>query len=73
MNHIYVNKDSQTADFRTIQEALNSIDTTCTTPTTIHIAPGTYEEKIYIRHEHLHLEGEDPLTTILSYHQVLKL
>jgi len=63
---ITVAKD-HSGQFTTIQEAVNSIPSDNTTPVTIRIKPGRYEEKLTIRCPYLTLLGEDAASTILTY------
>jgi pectinesterase len=59
-----------TAKFKTVQAAINAAATgTVTSPTIIRIKPGTYKELIYIQREKrfLHLIGENPTNTVLTY------
>ncbi len=59
-----------TAKFKTVQAAINAAATgTATNPTIIRIKPGTYKELIYIQREKrfLHLIGENPTNTVLTY------
>jgi pectinesterase len=59
-----------TAKFKTVQAAINAAATgTLTNPTIIRIKPGTYKELIYIQREKrfLHLIGENPTNTVLTY------
>jgi pectin methylesterase-like acyl-CoA thioesterase len=56
--------------FKTVQGAINAAATgTVTNPTVIRIKPGTYKELIYIQREKrfLHLIGENPTNTVLTY------
>ena len=62
---IHINKTQQ-SDYPTIQAALDALKDS-SEPATIIIGPGLYEEKLYIRSNHLTLIGEDPETTILSF------
>jgi pectinesterase len=59
-----------TTKFKTVQAAINAAATgTATNPTIIRIKPGTYKELIYIQREKrfLHLIGENPTNTVLTY------
>lgn len=51
------------ADFRSIQEAVNSLPDSSATPRVIHIKPGRYYEKIFISKHNIVLEGKDRETT----------
>lgn len=53
-----VSQDNK-ADFKSIQEAINSLPDSSATPRTIHILPGRYYEKIFITKHKIILEGED--------------
>ena len=54
---------SGSADFRSIQEAVNSLPDSSPVPRIIHIKPGRYFEKIFITKHNIVLEGEDRETT----------
>lgn len=58
-----------TDDFRTVQEAINSVPDKNKTPVTIFIRKENYKEKIFIDSlkGFITLVGEDPYYTILSY------
>lgn len=60
-----------TGDFRTVQEAINASPQTSSSehPWTIRIKAGTYKERLYIQREKrfLHLRGDDPATTIVTF------
>ena len=51
------------ADFGSIQAAINSLSDSSATPRIIHIAPGVYQEKIFITKHNIILEGEDKEST----------
>ena len=55
------------ANFKSIQEAINSLPDSSPTPRTIHVFPGTYKEKIFITKHNIILEGEDRETTIITF------
>jgi pectinesterase len=59
------------AQYKTVQEAINATPQSASpaNPVFIHIQPGTYKELIYVQREKrfLHLVGENPDTTILTY------
>jgi pectinesterase len=60
----------RSAKFKTVQATINAAATgTVTNPTIIQIKPGTYKELIYIQREKrfLHLIGESPTNTVLTY------
>ena len=65
---ITVSKDG-TADFKSVQNAIDSVAEFNKQVTVINIAPGTYKEKIVIPRSktNIHFKGKDPLTTILTY------
>jgi len=59
------------AQFRSVQAAIMSVPAgTASNQVFIRIKPGTYRENIYLQREkrYFHLIGEDPETTILTYH-----
>lgn len=64
---ISVSKDG-VGDFRTVQEAINSISGNNKLPVTIFIRKGVYKEKIFIHslRKFITLVGEDPFYTILT-------
>jgi pectinesterase len=56
--------------FRTVQEAVDAAPAgTPRRPTTIHIKPGVYKERLSVPREKrfLHLVGESPATTVITY------
>jgi pectinesterase len=54
-------------DFKTIQEALNSISAESSERVIINIKNGSYKEKIFINRPNITLIGENKLHTILTY------
>lgn len=54
-------------DFRTVQEALNSLPAESTSLRFIFIRNGVYREKIFIEKNNIMLEGEDRTRTILTF------
>lgn len=68
MSHTYVAADGS-ADYKTVQEAIDAVPAHNDRPVLIHLAPGTYKEKITISGDkpHVKLVGEDAKTTILTY------
>jgi pectinesterase len=54
-------------DFRTIQEAINSLPDDAAAPRVIFIRKGVYQEKVFIEKNNLVLEGEDKEQTIISF------
>ena len=54
-------------DFKTVQEALNSLPDSAAQPRTIYIKKGTYNEKVFITKHNIILEGEDRDKTIITY------
>jgi pectinesterase len=56
-----------TGDFKTVQQAVNSIPIDNTGSKIIYIKPGTYHEKLRITQPLVHLIGEDPEKTILTF------
>src|ERR1039457_5212220 len=58
------------AKFKTVQEAIMSAPSgSRKNPVVIHVAPGTYQELIYVQREKrfFRLVGENPTNTILSF------
>jgi pectinesterase len=53
-------------DFKTIQEAINSLPDSSEVSKTIFIRKGVYKEKIFITHHNIILEGEDRDKTIIT-------
>ncbi len=53
-------------DFKFIQEAINSLSDSSSTPRTILIKKGIYKEKIFLEKNNVILEGEDKDKTVLS-------
>ena len=53
-------------DFKTIQEAINSLEVSSNTPRTIRIRKGTYKEKLFIEKSNIVFEGEDKEKTIIT-------
>lgn len=70
--NLIVAKD-QSGDFSTIQEAVYSISPDNTTPVTIQIKPGRYEEKLMIDRPYITLIGEDSSSTILTFQDHAKM
>jgi pectinesterase len=54
-------------DFKTIQEALNSLPDSSAITNIIFIKSGTYKEKIFITKHNVILEGEDREKTVITY------
>lgn len=54
-------------DFRTIQEAINSLPDDAAAPRVIFIRKGVYQEKVFIEKNNLVLAGEDKEQTIITY------
>lgn len=54
-------------DFRSLQEAINSLADSSINYRVIHILPGIYNEKIFITKHNIVLEGEDRDKTIITY------
>lgn len=65
---IVVSKDGK-GDFKTIQDAINSVENNSSTQTKIIIKPGTYREKVTVPQEKgaIYLLGENPRNTIMVY------
>jgi len=53
-------------DFKTIQDAINSLEVSSNTPRTIRIRKGDYNEKLFIEKSNIILEGEDKEKTIIT-------
>src|ERR1700744_170767 len=53
-------------NFKTVQEAINSLPDSSATDRTIMVKKGPYHEKIYIAKHHIVIQGEDQSNTILS-------
>ncbi|MCW3092586.1 MAG: hypothetical protein JWP81_3655 [Ferruginibacter sp.] len=62
---IVVSKDGG-GDFKTIQEAINSLPVEAKSQRVITIKKGIYGEKIFIDRDFITLRGEDPQNTIVS-------
>ena len=56
-----------TGDFKTIQEAINSLPKDNQTPITIFIKSGVYKEKLHLEVPFVTIKGEDAEKTILTY------
>ncbi len=56
-----------TGDFKTVQQAVDSIPDDNAGSKIIHIKSGTYNEKIHITQPFVHLIGENPEKTILTF------
>jgi pectinesterase len=54
-------------DYRTIQEAINSLPDDAAAPRVIFIRKGVYREKVFIEKNNILLEGEDKDQTILTF------
>ncbi len=68
ISHTYVAQDGS-ADYRTVQEAIDAVPLHNDRPVYIHIAPGTYKEKLVISGDkpHICLEGDKAENTVLTY------
>ncbi len=56
------------ADFATVQGAIDAVPVNNTTPRTINIAAGVYQELLFIRQkDNLTLKGADSLSTVIQY------
>ncbi|MEO6253922.1 MAG: pectate lyase [Ferruginibacter sp.] len=53
-------------NFKTIQEAINSLPADATSQRIILIKPGTYNEKLFIDKNFITLKGENPEKTVIS-------
>src|SRR5580698_2344174 len=60
------------AQFKTVQEAVDSIAKDNKEPVIIHIKPGIYHEKILITQPLVHLVGDDPDKTVLTFDDFAK-
>lgn len=67
MNDLYVGYASQAPNFATIQEAVDYVPQDSGTQTVIHIAPGTYRERLEIRKPFITFLGEKAENTILVF------
>jgi PelA/Pel-15E family pectate lyase len=54
-------------DFKTVQEAINSLEDHSATPRLIVIRKGIYKEKIFIEKDNIILDGEDKDQTVLTF------
>ena len=64
---LYVAADD-TADFATIQGAIDAMPAGNTAATTIHVAAGVYQELLYLRNKsNVTIQGADAATTVLQY------
>lgn len=55
-----------TGNYKSVQEAINSLSDSSAVTRSIYIKKGTYKEKIYIKKNNLVLEGEDRTTTVIT-------
>lgn len=55
-----------TGKFKSIQAAINSLSDSSSSPRTIYIKKGVYNEKIYIKKHNIILKGEDKDKTIIT-------
>lgn len=62
---IVVSSDGS-GNFKTIQEAINSLPADAKTQRVIHIRKGVYKEKLFIDKDFITLRGDDPKTTIIT-------
>ena len=67
-NTITVSPD-RSANFTSVQAAIDSVPVGNESPIVIHIKPGTYKERIRVPRERpfITLRGDDPKTTVLTY------
>jgi pectinesterase len=56
-----------TGDFKTVQQAVDSIPKDIAQPTIVYIKPGTYHEKIRITKPFVHFVGRDAEKTVLTF------
>lgn len=54
-------------NFKTIQEAINSLPDSSAIDRIILVKKGTYHEKVFIAKHHILLQGDDPRNTILTF------
>jgi pectinesterase len=54
-------------NFKSIQQAINSLPDSATVPRTIFIKDGTYNEKLFVEKPHIVLEGESKDKTIITF------
>lgn len=67
---LIVDDDGSTADFRSVQAALNFVmkNIALDTPATINVHNGTYEEPLYLRNKNnLTIQGESRTGTVIQY------
>ena len=56
------------AGFATVQGAIDAVPPGNTAPVTINIAPGVYQEVLFIRNKHnVTLKGTDSVATVIQY------
>lgn len=68
--NLYVAADGS-APFKSVQQAIMAVPSgSRENPVVIHLAPGVYQELIYLQREKrfFRLLGQDPINTVLSYH-----
>ena len=65
-NYVITVSKTETADFKTIQDAINSLTDTATADRYIFIKKGVYEEKVFITKNHVLLLGENKDKTIIT-------
>ncbi|MFX8681121.1 pectinesterase family protein, partial [Acinetobacter baumannii] len=56
-----------TGNFKTIQQAINSLPDSSVSPRILFIKKGVYNEKIWIEKHNIVLEGEDKNAVVLTY------
>ncbi|MCC8102021.1 MAG: pectinesterase family protein [Clostridiales bacterium] len=66
MHTIHVSKSAQNG-YTSVQEAILAVEDGHEEPVRIHLEPGIYEEKIFVRKENIEITGDDPEHTILRY------
>lgn len=56
------------ADFATVQGAIDAVPPGNRSPVAINIAPGVYQEQLFVRNKHnLTLKGNDSVATVIQY------
>lgn len=66
MQNIFVSQNAPGA-YRTLSEAILAVSDSRTEPAVITVAPGIYQEKIFIRKENLRIIGSGPENTVFCF------